>query len=53
MAWDYADNARHTHNHVMHTRTVFRWAAYYALGFAIMLSLVYGLASQEFIYFQF
>ena len=53
MGWDFADNARRTHNHILHTRTVFRWAAYYALGFGIMLSLAYGLTAQEFIYFQF
>ena len=53
MAWDFVDNARRAHNHILHTRTVFRWAAYYALGFGIMLSLAYGLTAQEFIYFQF
>lgn len=53
MVWDMMDNARKTHHHVMHTRTTFRWATYYALGFGILLSMAYGLAAQEFIYFQF
>lgn len=53
MAWDVMDNANRTHNHLMHTRVLFRWATYYALGLGIMLSLAYGLAAQEFIYFQF
>jgi D-alanyl-lipoteichoic acid acyltransferase DltB (MBOAT superfamily) len=30
-----------------------RWAVYYALGFGVLLSMAYGLSTQDFIYFQF
>jgi hypothetical protein len=34
-------------------RTAVRWAVYYGCGALILLALVYGTSTQEFIYFQF
>lgn len=34
-------------------RRSLRWAVYYALGFGVLLSMAYGLSTQDFIYFQF
>lgn len=53
MVWDFLDDTRLTHNQLLHTRPVFRWTMYYALGAFCLFALVYGSTGQEFIYFQF
>jgi D-alanyl-lipoteichoic acid acyltransferase DltB (MBOAT superfamily) len=51
LAYDFADNAGGRLNTLLHTRM--RWAVYYALGFGVVFSFIYGLTAQTFIYFQF
>lgn len=51
MLYDFTDNAGGHLNTLLHTRI--RWAIYYALGFGIVFSFIYGLTAQTFIYFQF
>lgn len=51
MAYDYVDARAEAFNAILHARL--RWAAYYGLGLGVVFSFIYGLTSQQFIYFQF
>lgn len=54
MVWDWFDNRTGQFNTVFHIRPwALRWVGYYGLGLGILVSLAYGLSTQDFIYFQF
>lgn len=53
LAADWLDQNRGLLPTLATQRAPVRWAVYYALGAAILFSMIYGFNAQEFIYFQF
>ncbi|HEX2622382.1 MAG TPA: MBOAT family O-acyltransferase [Phototrophicaceae bacterium] len=53
MVADWIDQNRGLLTRLAQQRGMIRWAFYYALGFGILISLVYGASTQEFIYMRF